>query len=253
MAGANYPDLRDKTVLITGGAGGIGAAFVRAFVQQGCKVGFIDIDLDGGTTLSSELLRTGARVLFKQADVRDIDALQGAIAAIAAELGPVNVLINNAASDERHDTANMTAAYFDERIAVNFRHQLFASQAVLPGMQALGGGSIICLGSISWMVGFGGMPVYQASKAAVLGLVNSLARDYGAQNIRVNALTPGWIMTERQIDRWLTPELDAWRAKQQALPRKIYPEDVAKVALFLASDESAAITGQNHIVDGGWS
>ena len=189
---------------------------------------------------------------FEAVDLRDIAALQAGVAAVRAALGPIGVLVNNAARDDRHATEEVTADYFDERIATNFRHQFFASQAVLPDMKAAGEGSIVCMSSIVPMIGMGGMPVYAASKAAVIGLARSLARDFGPFGIRVNAIAPGWILTERQKALWLTPEADAMRHERQSLKRRLEPADVARVALFLASEESGAITGQTHVVDGGW-
>jgi NAD(P)-dependent dehydrogenase (short-subunit alcohol dehydrogenase family) len=165
--------------------------------------------------------------------------------------GPLRVLINNAAHDDRHATESVTPEYWDDRIAVNLKHQFFAAQAVLPDMQAAQDGAIVNLGSISWMTGQGGMPVYTASKSAVLGLTRALARDYGAYNIRVNSLAPGWIMTERQVEKWLTPQGEADLMKAQCLKRKLYPDDIAKVAVFLASEEAGACTSQQFIVDGG--
>lgn len=252
MAGAIYPDLKDRTVLITGGASGIGEAMVTAFAGQGARIGFLDIDEQAGRTLRDRLAGGGAAVHFEHVDLRDADRLKRSVAAVREALGPISVLVNNAAHDERHPTEDVTPDYFDERIATNLKHQFFASQAVLPDMKAAGGGSIICLSSISWMAGFGGMAIYTASKSAVLGLVRSLARDYGPFNIRVNSLAPGWITTKRQLELWLTPAADAMRQDRQALKRRLYPEDIARVALFLASDESGAITSQNHVADGGW-
>lgn len=249
---AIYPDLKDRTVLVTGGAGGIGAAMVRAFAGQGARVGFLDRDEQAGTALAEALRGEGASVHFVPLDLRDIAALRQGIETLRAALGPIGVLVNNAAHDERHVTEEVTPDYFDERVATNFRHQFFASQAVLGDMKALGGGSIICMSSISWMAGFGGMALYNAAKSAVVGLVRSLARDCGPDNIRVNAIAPGWIMTQRQLDLWLTPEADAMREERQALQRRLYPEDIAKLALFLASEDAGAITGQNYVADGGW-
>ena len=250
--GAIYPDLAGKSVLVTGGASGIGAAIVEAFAAQNAKVGFIDLDIGAGEGLSRKLSEAGATSAFAAADLRDIEALRAAVEAVRTVIGPITVLVNNAARDDRHATEEVTADYFDERMATNFRHQFFATQAVLPDMRAAGGGSVICLSSLVPIVGMGGMPVYAAAKAAVFGLVRSLARDHGPENIRVNALSPGWIMTERQLSMWLTPEADAMRAERQCLTRRLVPEDVARVALFLASEESSGITAQNHIVDGGW-
>jgi D-xylose 1-dehydrogenase len=251
--GATYPDLKDRVVLVTGGASGIGAAFVEAFTGQGARVGFLDIDEAAGAALAARLAEGGTAVTFAAADLRDIDALRAGVEAVRAALGPIGVLVNNAARDDRHATEEVSPEYFDERIAANFRHQFFASQAVLPDMKAMGGGAIICLSSIVPMLGMGGMPVYAAAKSAVIGLMRSLARDFGPDGIRVNAIAPGWIMTERQKTLWLTPEADAMRAERQSLKRRLQPEEVARVALFLASDESSAITGQTHIVDGGWA
>ena len=251
--GATYPDLKGRCVLVTGGASGIGAAMVEAFARQGAKVGFIDLDTGAGEALSGRLSEAGATSEFVEADLRDIAALQDAVAAVRRVIGPITVLVNNAARDDRHATEQVTAEYFDERIATNFRHQFFASQAVLPDMRAAGGGSIVCLSSIVPLVGFGGLPVYAASKAAVVGLMRSMARDFGPHGIRVNAISPGWIMTERQMTLWLTPEADAMREERQCLKRRLVPEDIARVALFLASEESGGITAQNHVVDGGWA
>jgi len=251
--GAIYPDLADRGVLVTGGASGIGAGIVEAFAGQKARVGFIDYDLGAGERMSRRLSETGARSAFAHADLRDIEALKAAVAQVRGVIGPITVLVNNAARDDRHATEEVTPEYFDERIAINFRHQFFATQAVLPDMKAAGGGSVICMSSIVPVVGVGGMPVYAAAKSAAIGLMRSLARDHGPDNIRVNAISPGWIMTERQRTLWLTPEADAMRAERQCLKRRLMPEDIARVALFLASEESGGITAQNHIVDGGWA
>lgn len=249
---ATYPDLRDRTVIVTGGASGIGAAIVEAFAGQGARVGLLDFDAEAGAVLADRLTGAGAAVRFERVDLRDIPALRAAVTAVRDALGPVGVLVNNAARDDRHPTPEVEPEYFDERMATNFRHQFFASQAVLPDMIELGGGAIISLSSIVPMVGMGGMPIYAAAKSAVVGLARSLARDYGRHNVRVNVIAPGWIMTERQKALWLTPEADAMRAERQCLPRRLVPEDIARVALFLASDEASGITGQTHVVDGGW-
>jgi NAD(P)-dependent dehydrogenase (short-subunit alcohol dehydrogenase family) len=250
--GATYPDLRGKTVVITGGASGIGASLVEAFAGQGARVGFLDIDAGRGRALTDRLSADGGEVRFEEADLKDIAALKAAIGRIRDAFGPITGLVNNAAHDERHQTLEVTPEYFDERIATNFRHQFFASQAVIPDMQAAGGGAIICMGSFAWIAGFGGMPVYNASKSAVLGLARSLARDFGPDNVRVNMIAPGWIMTERQLELWINPETAAMRDERQALKRPLVPDDIAKVALFLISDESSAITAQHYVVDGGW-
>ena len=249
ITGAIYPSLKGKTVFITGGASGIGAAFVEAFHQQGAKVAFVDIAKEAGEKLAGRL---GSDLWFGHCDVTDTPALQAAIATAAKALGPISILINNAAHDERHTFEEMTPDYWDDRIAVNLKHQFFASQAVAPMMKEAGGGAIINLGSTSWMIGLGGMVAYTASKSAVTGLTRSLARDLGPFNIRVNTLLPGWIMTERQLSLWLTPEGEKTLMQSQCLKRKLYPEDMAKVALFLASDEAGACTNQDFIADGGW-
>lgn len=252
MAGAIYPDLKGRTVLVTGGGSGIGEALVKSFAAQGSRVGFIDIAAEPSAKVVDAVRAEGGTVHFEHADLRDTAALQGAIEKIRSALGPITILLNNAAHDQRHKTEEVTSEYFDERIAVNLKHQFFASQAVLPAMQAAGGGSIVCFGSNSWMLGIGGMAVYTAAKSAVHGLARSLARDYGPYNIRVNVLVPGWIMTQRQLDNWLTPEADKEREEGQCLKRRLYPDDVARLALFLGSEESSGMTAQSYIVDGGW-
>lgn len=249
---AIYTDLEGKVVIVTGGGSGIGEAIVKAFAAQKCKVAFIDMAREPSEELVAEMAAKGQPVRFEHADLRDIAALRAAVGRIRESLGPINVLINNAAHDERHATPDVTPEFWDDRIATNLRHQFFAAQAVLPDMQAAGAGAIINFGSISWMIGQGGMAGYTASKSAVLGLTRSLARDYGPFNIRVNAIAPGWIMTQRQIEKWLTPEAEAEVMQRQCLKRKLYPDDIARVTVFLASDEASAITNQHYVVDGGW-
>ncbi len=249
---ATYPSLAERTVLITGGGSGIGAALTRRFAEQRARVAFIDIAEGPSRELAGDLEAEGLTVHFEHCDLRDIAALRRGVGAVRDRFGPITVLVNNAAHDERHPTAEVTPEYFDDRIAVNLRHQFFAAQAVLPDMQAAGGGSIINFGSVSWMVGQGGMAVYTAAKSGVIGLTRSLARDYGPDNIRVNAIAPGWIMTERQITLWLTPESEKELMARQCLKRKLVPDDIARVALFFASDESGACTNQHYVADGGW-
>ncbi|MBR1210597.1 SDR family oxidoreductase [Bradyrhizobium sp. JYMT SZCCT0180] len=248
---AIYPDLEGKSVLVTGGGSGIGASIVRAFARQKAKVGFLDIARDPSTRLVDELASQGFAVRYEYCDVTNIDHLRAAIGRIRAGNGPIRVLINNAAHDDRHSVESVTPEYWDDRIAVNLKHQFFAAQAVLPDMQAEKDGAIVNFGSISWMTAQGGMPVYTASKSAVLGLTRGLARDYGAWNIRVNAVVPGWIMTERQIEKWVTPQGEADLMKAQCLKRKLYPDDISRVVVFLASEEASACTSQHYVVDGG--
>jgi len=250
--GAIYPDLEGKSVLVTGGASGIGAAIVRAFVRQRAKVGFIDIAEAPSAALVEELGGETSGVRFAKADIRDVTALQTAIAALTGTLGRADVLINNAGNDERHATPEVTPDMFDERIAVNLRHAFFAAQAVLPGMQKKRGGVIINFSSISWTAGMGGMPIYTAAKSAMIGLTRSLARDYGEYNIRVNAIAPGWVKTERQLTKWLTPEGDRRRLEAQCLKRWVEPDDIARFCVFLASDDASACTAQHYVVDAGW-
>lgn len=249
--GAIYPSLRDRTVVVTGGGSGIGESIVRHFVAQGAKVGFLDINREASEALAAELAPQGT-VRFEHCDLRDIAALRASIAAIRAAYGPVTILVNNAAHDERHKLEDVTPEYWDDRIHVNLRHQFFAAQAVAEDMKAAGRGAIVNLGSISWMIGMGGMAGYTASKSAVLGLTRSLARDLGPFNIRVCSVLPGWVMTQRQIDLWLTPEAEATIMASQCLKRKLYPEDIARPVLFFASDEAGACTNQSYVVDGGW-
>lgn len=249
---ASYPSLRDKVVFVTGGASGIGASLVEHFAAQGARVAFVDVAEEAGRALAARVAETGAaKPVAMDCDLRDIDALQAAIARVGRELGPVRVLVNNAGNDDRHAVADVTPAYWDERMAVNLRHQFFAAQAVWPQMKAAGGGSIVNMGSIVWRLGMGGLPVYATAKAAVCGLTRSLARDFGPDAIRVNTVLPGWIMTERQIALWLTDAGEKALMEDQCLKEKIYPPDVARLVLFLAADDSRMITSQDFIIDGG--
>jgi len=249
--GAIYPSLKDRTVLVTGGGSGIGEAIVRGFIGQGARVGFIDIDAAASKKLLASL-PAGSRVHFEHADLRDIGRLRDAVAGIREALGPITVLVNNAARDDRHAIADVTPEYWDDRVAVNLKHQFFCAQAVAPDMTEAGGGAIVNMGSVSWVIGQGNMPCYTTSKSAVQGLTRALARDLGPNNVRVNSILPGWIMTQRQQDLWLTPEGEAELMQRQCLKRKLVPDDIARVVLFFAADDSGACTNQNYVVDGGW-
>ena len=243
---ARYPSLKDRVVLVTGGASGIGAEMVAQFAAQGSRVAFLDFDDFGGQQMAA---RTGA--LFLHCDLRDIAALRVAVAAVAEQLGPVTVLVNNAARDDRHDWRTVEPEYWDERMHTNLRHQFFCAQAVAPMMQAAGQGSIICFGSVSWMRSQGGMPAYTTAKAAVHGLARSLARDLGPFGIRSNIVVPGWVFTDRQEELWATPEAVAATLERQCLKQKLYPPDIARMVLWLASDDSRMVTAQTFVVDGG--
>ena len=248
---ARYPDLAGRGVFISGGASGIGAAFVAAFAAQQCCVTFVDIADAPGQSLVERL---GAeRIRYVRCDVRDIEALQSAIADADATHGPLTVLVNNAARDDRHAFADVTPDYWDENVALNLRHHVFAAQAAAPCMTRAGGGAIINLGSVSWMRGIAGMVAYTTAKAAINGLTRTLARELGSQNIRVNSIVPGAILTERQKALWLTPEKEQAFLDGQCLKFRLSADDVARTALFLASDEARGMTGQNLIVDAGFA
>ncbi|MFC7367762.1 MULTISPECIES: SDR family NAD(P)-dependent oxidoreductase [Vreelandella] len=243
-----YQSLNGKRVIISGGASGIGAELVKAYIAQGASVAFLDIDRTAGESLASEL---GDKARFYVCDVRDISRLQAVIADIEVAQGPTQVLINNAGLDDRHTLEELTPDYWDNCQAINLRHHVFATQAVLPAMKAEGQGAVINLGSISWMRGRPGMVGYTAAKAAINGLTRTLAQELGEHSIRVNSLVPGAILTERQERLWLTPEVNQRFLDQQALKFRLRADDVARLALFLGSDESRGCTGQNFIVDAG--
>ncbi|GAA2828503.1 SDR family oxidoreductase [Aminobacter aminovorans] len=249
---ATYPSLVGRAVLVSGGATGIGEALVRSFVAQGAKVGFVDLAETEGRALAEELASLGASIAFRACDITDIAAYRAAIAGIEALHGPTLALVNNAANDTRHDWRDVTPEYFDARVAVNLRHSFFAIQAVAPGMIAAGGGAIVNLGSIGWMKASGGYPAYAASKAAVHGMTRSFARDLGKHGIRVNTLVPGWVMTKRQLELWVDDAANAEIDKSQCLAGRVMPDDIARMALFLAADDSSMCTAQNFVVDGGW-
>lgn len=250
---AQYPSLRDMPVLITGGATGIGAAMVEAFARQGARVAFLDVDDESPDALTDSLkARVAHTPVFLNCDLTDIAALQTSVSEAEKKLGAIRVLVNNAANDDRHKFADVTAEYWDERMAVNLRHHFFAAQSVVPGMKRAGGGSIISMSSIAWVIPSTGLPAYVTAKAGIVGLTRTLSKELGAANIRVNAVSPGAVMTERQRRLWMTPEYSAEIMRNQSLKRELLPEDVAKLVLFLASDESAMITGQNFVIDGGW-
>ena len=245
---ATYPSLKGKTVFITGGASGIGADMVRAFVDQGSKVGFIDMDEATSAELCASL---SGEVAFEKCDLRDIDQLKSAFSKLAEKLGPATVLVNNAARDDRHGWQDVTPEYWDERQATNLRHHFFAIQAVAPGMIEAGGGSIINMGSNSWWEAGGDMPAYTTSKAAVHGLTRTMARDLGGHRIRVNTVVPGWIMTDRQKELWVTEEAIENHRSRQCLKDLIEPVYVARMVVFLASDDAAMCTANNYMVEAG--
>lgn len=257
---ARYPSLRGRSVFISGGASGIGACLVEQFAAQGARVGFVDIAEAEGHALVQRLQgRPGldgqatTAPLFVPCDITDVPALRAAIAQVAAAHGPVTVLLNNAANDVRHRIDEVTPEFWDGAVAVNLKHAFFAAQAVAPGMRAARGGSIVNFGSISWMLRQGDLAAYASSKAAMHGLSRTLARDLGADGIRVNTLVPGWVMTDKQLRLWVTPESRREIARGQCLTSPLQPEHIAHMALFLAADDSRMCTAQTFVVDGGWA
>jgi NAD(P)-dependent dehydrogenase (short-subunit alcohol dehydrogenase family) len=250
---ATYPSLRDKVVLVTGGGSGIGASLVEQFAHQGAKVAFIDTAVNASIEVVKTLSTHCAHPpRYLPCDLTDIVALQEAIGLLSSELGSPDVLVNNAGSDDRHTFQEVTPDLWDERIAVNLRHQFFAAQAVAPGMKLKGSGSIINMSSIAWMIPSPQLAVYVTAKAAIVGMTRALAHELGPSNIRVNCVLPGAILTERQRKLWMSAEYEAEVLSRQSLKRHLMPEEVARLILFLAADDSAGITNQNHIIDGGW-
>jgi len=249
---ARYPSLGGRAVLVTGGATGIGAGFVGHFARQGARVAFLDIDDEGAGALVAGLGDADHAPVYLRCDVTDLDALHAAIESARTRIGRIGVLVNNAANDVRHAFGDTTAQEFERNVAVNLRHQYFATQAVAEDMRALGGGSVICLGSTGWMIKNAGYPMYAMAKSAVHGLVNGLARELGRDGIRINALVPGWVITEKQRRLWLDADGEAQIRDAQCLPGYLQAEDLARMALFLAADDSRMCTGQDFVVDGGW-
>jgi len=250
---ARYPGLQGRNVFVTGGGSGIGAAIVSAFTEQGARVAFIDVAETESAQLADQLAAAGlARPWWRRCDVRDVAALQSAVADATAALGDFHALVNNVASDERHAIEAVTPAYYDERIAINQRAAFFALQAVVPGMKRLGGGSVVNLGSIGWQIKDSSYPCYAIAKSAVNGLTRGTAAQLGRDRIRVNTVSPGWVMTERQKALWVTPEGEREIDRNQCLPDRLQPEDIAAMVLFLASDDARMCTAQEFVVDGGW-
>ncbi len=249
-ARVKFPDLSSRVVAVTGGASGIGAAIVSAFHEQGAHVVFFDKDKAAGEALAQRL---GAAVRFKAIDLTDTDTLAACFAESATIYGAFDVLVNNAARDDRHAIETVTPTYWRERLAENLDHQFFAAQAVIPAMKIKGAGAIINMSSIAWRIGLEGAPAYVASKAAIEGLTHALARELGSAGIRVNCILPGFVRTQRQIDKWLTPEFERRVMDNQCLGKFVEPEDIAAMVLVLASDISRAITNQTLVVDAGWT
>ena len=250
---ARYGSLRDRVVLVTGGGSGIGASIVEEFTRQDSQVVFLDTNQAASEDLIASLAAAGKHApIFLPCDLTDVSALQQAIKQIADEIGAPEVLVNNAGSDDRHEFSEVTPEYWDQRIAVNLRHYFFAAQAVTAGMKQKGQGSIINLSSIAWMIPTPHVPVYAAAKAAILGLTRSLSLELGPSNIRVNSVSPGAVLTERQRRLWWSPGYEDEVLSRQHLKRHILPAEIARLILFLASDDSSVITSQNHIIDAGW-
>ena len=250
---ARFPSLNGRSVFVTGGGSGIGAAIVSAFAEQGAKVAFIDVAQEASERLVQQLADAGLpKPWWRACDVKDIAALQAAIRDAAAALGDFSALVNNVASDDRHSLESVTPDYYDERIAINERPAFFAIQAAVPGMRRLGAGSIINLGSTGWQGKGTGYPCYAIAKSSVNGLTRGLAKTLGQDRIRINTVSPGWVMTERQIKLWLDAEGEKELARNQCLPDKLQPHNIARMVLFLASDDAAMCTAQEFKVDAGW-
>lgn len=250
MAEAIFPDLSGSSVFITGGGSGIGAALTEGFLRQGARVAFVQRS-DASAFVEDMAKATGNRPLFIACDITDTAALQSAIAKAAAAHGPITTLVNNAANDKRHATAEVDEAFYNWMMDINFKPYFFAAQAVVEGMKAAGGGSIINFSSISYMMGNAGYPLYTAANSAINGMTRSLAREFGPHRIRVNALAPGWVLTQKQKDMWVTPEALADHVARQCLKDTLDPEDIVGGVLFLASNSSKMMTGQALVIDGG--
>jgi NAD(P)-dependent dehydrogenase (short-subunit alcohol dehydrogenase family) len=250
---ASYPSLVDRTVLITGGADGIGAGMVEEFTKQGSQVAFLDINADAAAATIERCAALEPRHVpaFYQVDLVDIAALRSAVAAAAQDLGSITVLVNNAANDDRHAWDAVEPDYWDDRLNTNLRHYFFALQAVAPGMIDAKHGSIINIGSSSYMIKEDGFPGYAIAKAGVEGITRTMARTFGPHNVRVNTVLPGWVVTTRQLEKWWSPEGEAQTMNDQSIKRRIYPREFAQMVLFLAADDGAACTAQEFLVDGG--
>ncbi|MFL6706606.1 MAG: SDR family NAD(P)-dependent oxidoreductase [Massilia sp.] len=251
---SNYKSLKGKRVFVTGGGSGIGASIVTAFAEQGAQVAFVDIAKAESEALCASLAEAGLPApIFRYCDITDIAGLQQTISELAGVCGDFDVLVNNAANDQRHNFEDVTVDYWNERIAINQRPMFFTCQSVLPGMKKKRGGAIINISSISWHIKAAGYPAYATSKAAVVGLTRGLARELGAHSIRVNTVTPGWVMTQRQLDLWVNDEAEIEINKNQCLPDRLMPGHIAAMVMFLASDDGAMCTAQEFVVDAGWS
>jgi D-xylose 1-dehydrogenase len=248
---ATYPSLKDKRVLVTGGGTGIGEGLVEAFAWQGARVAFVDIADKASRELVERLCEAPHKPIYRQCDITDIPAFQAVIAEIEEKLGGIDVLVNNAANDDRHTVEEVTPEYWENRLNVNLRHQFFAAQAVVPAMKRAGGGVILNFGSISWHLGMADLVLYQTCKAAIEGLTRALARDLGRDGIRVNTIVPGNVQTPRQM-KWYTPEGEAEIVKAQCIDGRIQPSDIAAMVLFLASDDAKMCTAHDYFVDAGW-
>ena len=249
---ASYPSLENKVVIVTGGASGIGESIVEQFVIQKSKVAFIDIEEKLAKNLIERINKKyNTKPLFIKCDLKNIFELKDSIQQVKQDLGPISILINNAANDERHNIDDVTPEYWDDRMNINLKHYFFAIQSVYKDMKKLGKGTIVNIGSFSWMKGQGGMPGYTTAKSAIMGLTRTLARDLGIHNIRVNCIVPGWIITDRQKKLWLTPEIEKQQLEDQCIKRMLVPEDISKAVLFFASDQSSGCTAQNYVIDGG--
>ena len=250
---AKYFDLENKRVFITGGGSGIGASIVEHFCEQNAEVYFIDINENDSNKLVSECKSKKLSVPnFIKCNLLNIKELQSTISKIISEKGPIEILINNAANDERHKIEDVTEEFWNDRMNINLRHYFFTVQSVREAMIKNNGGVIVNIGSASWMIGQGGMAAYTAAKSGVVGLTRSFARDLGEYNIRVNSVVPGWTITKRQIEKWLTPESEAEMMKKQCIKKRLMPSDIAKAVLFFSSNQSSGCTNQSYVVDNGW-
>ena len=252
MSYAIYPSLVDKTVVVTGGGSGIGAAIVEAFATQGARVFFLDIAEADSEALAERLRVCAHPPIFHRCDLRDIAAIEQVFASICAQAGSIDILVNNAANDDRHHFGEITPAYWDERIAVNLRHQFFCAQNAASGMKAARSGVILNLGSISWHRALPSLSIYMTAKAGIEGMTRAMARELGPFGIRVNAIIPGAVRTPRQMKLWQSPESEAKLVADQCLPERVEPEHVARMALFLASDDGSRCSGREYFVDAGW-